>query len=189
MSIASIDLEGTLFCLGDSPSVRIDQRIANLSNATHMTHKSTTALLAFLVISMMSAPLQSQTACDAFSGCAVKQCELENQLKLARQHGQHDREAGLQTALNEVRAHCTQRSINAKSERHVLGLKDRVIEKENKVAQRQEDLRQAKLDGNARKVAQKQQRLDQAVNELKQAESNLNSAGTRTLDAAETAPP
>jgi hypothetical protein len=141
-----------------------------------MTSKSTAALLIAVITWMASTSLHSQTSCTAFSGCAAKQCEIENRLKLARQHGQRDRAAGLQTALDEVRAHCTQRSLATKSERDVLDLKDSVIEKGNKVAQRQQKLQKAQTHGDAGNIAHAKQRLEQAQDELQQAQRDLESA-------------
>lgn len=99
-------------------------------------------------------------------GCAAKKQEVENQITYAREHNNTHRIAGLQKALRELEAHCDDPQL----------LKQRqlkITEKENKVAERQAELKRAHETGDLKKMAQKQKKLDRAREELQDAQNML----------------
>ncbi|EDU3842813.1 DUF1090 domain-containing protein [Salmonella enterica] len=99
-------------------------------------------------------------------GCAAKKQEVENQITYAREHNNTHQIAGLQKALREIEEHCTDPQLLRQRQL-------KIAEKEQKVAERQAELEQAKETGNPQKIAQKQKKLDHAQEELQDAQLML----------------
>jgi len=95
----------------------------------------------------------------AAQSCADKEQEIQQQLDEARQQGNDGRIAGLSTALDQVRAHCTE-------ERLAADRKDRIAAKQAEVSKREADLREAQLDGDPKKIAKRERKLREAREEL-----------------------
>ncbi|EBI4024811.1 DUF1090 domain-containing protein [Salmonella enterica] len=99
-------------------------------------------------------------------GCAAKKQEVENQITYAHEHNNTHQIAGLQKALREIEEHCTDPQLLRQRQL-------KIAEKEQKVAERQAELEQAKETGNPQKIAQKQKKLDHAREELQNAQLML----------------
>ncbi|EHC7479265.1 DUF1090 domain-containing protein [Salmonella enterica] len=99
-------------------------------------------------------------------GCAAKKQEVENQITYAREYNNTHQIAGLQKALREIEEHCTDPQLLRQRQL-------KIAEKEQKVAERQAELEQAKETGNPQKIAQKQKKLDHAREELQDAQLML----------------
>lgn len=100
------------------------------------------------------------------TGCAGKRQAIEIQIEEARAQGNDHRQAGLEKALAEVKAHCTDESL----------LQDReakVHDAENEVREREADLQEAMDKGDADKIATRQAKLAEAHEELKDAKAQL----------------
>lgn len=95
--------------------------------------------------------------------CATKQQEIKTQLDYAHQHNNKDQISGLEKALSESKAHCTEASLKAEHDQ-------KVSEKEHKVQERQQELKEAQATGDNKKIAKKQKKLDEAQSELKEAQ-------------------
>lgn len=95
------------------------------------------------------------------NGCDIKAKEIQQQIDYAKQHGNTQRVAGLETALKEVKSNCTEAGLQAEHQQ-------KVAQKQQKVAERQQELKQAQETGDAKKIAKKQKKLDEAQTELKQ---------------------
>jgi|SRR5476651_1267296 len=95
--------------------------------------------------------------------CASKQQEIKTQLDYAHQHNNKDQISGLEKALSENKAHCTEASLKAEKEHHVS-------EKQKKVQEREQELKEAQATGDNEKIAKKQKKLDEAQSELKEAQ-------------------
>lgn len=120
-------------------------------------HLST--LLALPIIALSStafAASQSET-------CATKQQEIQTQLDYAQQHNNKNQINGLQKALSESKANCTDASLKADNARHVT-------EKQQKVQEREQELKEAQATGDNEKIAKKQKKLDEAQTELREAQ-------------------
>lgn len=111
--------------------------------------------------------LTTMSPVHAATGCEAKRLDIEQQIDYARANDNKYRIAGLEKALSEVKAHCTDEGLRA--EREV-----RVKEKENKVEERRRELAEAQADGRADKVAKKQRKLEEAQAELDEARSMVN---------------
>ncbi|MHB9800075.1 DUF1090 domain-containing protein [Pseudomonas sp. MT3] len=124
------------------------------------------ALMAALLALGCASPLLAGEASRPLTGCAAKQDAIERQLEEAKAQGNRNRVAGLQTALEKVKTYCTDGSLTQER-------KQRVLEAEKEVAQREKDLRKALNQGNAEKVDTRKNKLAEARAELEQAKREL----------------
>lgn len=95
--------------------------------------------------------------------CVTKQHEIQKQIDEARLHKNENRVDGLEKALRENKAHCTDAGLKAENQK-------RVEEKREKVREREQELKEAQANGNHEKIAKKQQKLEEAQSELKEAQ-------------------
>lgn len=127
--------------------------------------KPTKLLLAGMLV---LAPASSALAApQAATGCEAKRQDIEQQIDYARTHGNSHRVAGLEKALSEVNANCTDEGLRAERESDVR-------KKEQKVKERRQELAEAQADGRADKISKKQQKLEEAQAELDEAKGMLN---------------
>ncbi|WP_027469297.1 DUF1090 domain-containing protein [Deefgea rivuli] len=101
------------------------------------------------------------------SACAAKQANIEAQIVEAKARGQKQEVAGLEKALRENKAHCSDASLAKEREGKILSAKQKVVEREK-------DLREAEQKGDAKKIAKRKAKLDEARQELLEAEKPLN---------------
>jgi len=102
-------------------------------------------------------------AAQASSLCAEKEQEIQRQISYAEQHNNSYRVAGLKKALSEVQAHCTDSKLIASHQEKIASQKREIIE-------RQSDLEEARLKGDADKIVKREQKLAEAESELKSLE-------------------
>jgi hypothetical protein len=96
-------------------------------------------------------------------GCDAKRQSIETEIAYAQAHGNASRVQGLQKALAENKAHCTDESLRSAAQMKVAKAQD-------EVAERQSDLQEAKDQGKSpQKIADRQRKLDEAHAELEQA--------------------
>lgn len=92
------------------------------------------APLALLTVaSFMTAPLLAAEEVPELTGCAAKRQAISAQIEQAKAHGNSEQQAGLEKALSEVTAHCTDASLRKERENKVLDAK-------HEVSRRQADL-------------------------------------------------
>ncbi|CNI42696.1 periplasmic protein YqjC [Yersinia pekkanenii] len=104
----------------------------------------------------------AQAATD--NECDIKAKEIQQQIDYAKQHGNPRRAAGLETALKEVKSHCTVESLKAERQK-------KIRQKQHKVTERQQELKEAQQKGDTSKITKQQKKLVQAQAELKQAQA------------------
>jgi hypothetical protein len=115
-----------------------------------------TAIKAF-VLSMVVYPMMcfAQT-----SGCDAKRTSIEKEIAYAQAHGNAKRVEGLETALAQMNANCTDAVLRGDAQRKVTAA-------EKKLFERQHDLQEAKSSGkSAKKIAERQRKVDEAHAEL-----------------------
>lgn len=100
------------------------------------------------------------------TGCEAKRLNIEQQIDYARTYGNTHRIKGLEKALSEVSANCTDETLRADRE-------STVRKKEIKVEQRRLELAEAQSDGRTDKILKKQRKLKEAQDELKKARAML----------------
>lgn len=96
-------------------------------------------------------------------GCDAKRASIQQEIIYAQAHGNAARVQGLQKALSEVNAHCTDAGLRSDAEQ-------KVAKAQQKLAERQQDLQDAKDQGkSASKIADRQRKVDDAHADLEQA--------------------
>lgn len=100
------------------------------------------------------------------TGCDAKRSAIENQLKIAREHGNAAQAAGLEEALRGV-ANCTEASLRKEREQKVLDAR-------HEVAQREKDLKKAEKKGDAGKINKRKDKLAESRKELQDAVDDLD---------------
>ncbi|SNY62404.1 DUF1090 domain-containing protein [Enterobacter sp. CC120223-11] len=126
-----------------------------------MTKKTALALM------LITLPATAALAQSGLTGCAAKKAEIQQQIDYAKAHNNSYRIAGLEKALAETSANCTDASLRAEREADVR-------KKEQKVAEREQELNEAKASGRNDKIAKKQEKLEDAKEELAEAKAELN---------------
>ncbi|QHD09534.1 MULTISPECIES: DUF1090 domain-containing protein [Pseudomonas] len=123
------------------------------------------ALLTFA--SLMSAPLLAAEEAPQLTGCAAKRQAISNQIDQAKAHGNSEQQAGLEKALSEVTANCTDASLRKERENKVLDAK-------HEVSRRQADLDKAMKKGDADKINKRKDKLAQSRKDLQEAVEELD---------------
>ena len=103
------------------------------------------------------------------SGCAAKQAAIEAKLETARSFANEGQVAGLEKALSEVKEHCTEAGLLREN-------KQKVIDSEREVSEREKDLRKAMGKGDPEKIEKRKAKLAEARAELEEAKKGLEQA-------------
>ncbi len=100
---------------------------------------------------------------DFAGGCKRKEQAIETKMEYARKHGNQEQLRGLEEALSQVRQWCSDGTLRSKAELNIL-------EKQDKVKERQADLDKAVTEGKGeKKIAKLQRKLGEAKEDLAQA--------------------
>lgn len=110
---------------------------------------------------LLAAPA-SASENPALKGCAAKQHILQTQIDTARTEGNRNQLAGMEKALSEMQANCTDAGLRKEREATVAKHKAEVSEREAELAA-------AQAKGDAEKIAKRQAKLAEARLELQQA--------------------
>ncbi|WP_045856708.1 DUF1090 domain-containing protein [Raoultella terrigena] len=100
----------------------------------------------------------------AISPCQEKEQDIQREISYAEKHHNQNRIDGLNKALREVQAHCSDTKLKADHQQKIAKQREEINE-------RQRDLREAKQKGDAEKISKRQHKLDEAQQELKALES------------------
>lgn len=95
-------------------------------------------------------------------GCQAKEAMLVWKLAEAKEHGRTGQIKGLERALANVRAWCTDGDIRARADLDIW-------EKEREVEEREQDLAEARAGGKPEKITKREQKLEKARKELEAA--------------------
>ncbi|MBY8947474.1 MULTISPECIES: DUF1090 domain-containing protein [unclassified Pseudomonas] len=126
------------------------------------------APLALLTVaSFMATPVLAAEEAPALTGCAAKRQAISTQIEQAKAHGNSDQQAGLEKALSEVTANCTDASLRKERENKVLDAK-------HDVSRRQADLDKAMKKGDADKINKRKDKLAESRKELQDAVEELD---------------
>ncbi len=119
------------------------------------------------VASFMATPLLAAEETPPLTGCAAKRQAISTQIEQAKAHGNSAQQAGLEKALSEVTANCTDASLRKERENKVLDAK-------HEVSRRQADLDKAMKKGDADKINKRKDKLAQSRKDLQQAVEELD---------------
>jgi len=117
------------------------------------------------VCSLLAAPVFAADA-PPLTGCAAKRQDISAQIEQAKANGNSDQQAGLEKALSEVTANCTDASL-------LKQLETKVLDAKREVARRQSDLDKAMSKGDPDKINKRKDKLAEARQELKDAHAEL----------------
>ncbi|MBO0492601.1 MULTISPECIES: DUF1090 domain-containing protein [unclassified Pseudomonas] len=119
------------------------------------------------VATFMATPLLAAQEAPQLTGCAAKRQAISAQIEQAKAHGNSAQQAGLEKALSEVTANCTDASLKKERENKVLDAK-------HEVSRRQADLDKAMKKGDAEKINKRKDKLAQSRKELQDAVEDLD---------------
>lgn len=126
------------------------------------------APLALLTLcSALATPLLAADTAPGLTGCAAKRQAISLQIEQAKAHGNAEQQAGLEKALSEVTAHCTDASLKKERENKVLDAK-------HEVSRRQADLDKAMKKGDSEKINKRKDKLAESRKELQDALDELD---------------
>ncbi|KTC12018.1 hypothetical protein AO391_19605 [Pseudomonas marginalis ICMP 9505] len=126
------------------------------------------APLAFLTVaSFLTTPLLAAETAPELTGCAAKRQAISAQIEQAKAHNNSEQQAGLEKALSEVTANCTDASLRKERENKVLDAK-------HEVSRRQADLDKAMKKGDADRINKRKDKLAQARKDLQDAVEELD---------------
>ncbi|MDQ0701297.1 small-conductance mechanosensitive channel [Pseudomonas sp. W3I7] len=118
-------------------------------------------------VTLASMPLLAAEEVPELTGCAAKRQAISAQIEQAKAHGNSAQQAGLEKALSEVTAHCTDASLRKERENKVLDAK-------HEVSRRQADLDKAMKKGDADKINKHKDKLAESRKELQEAVDELD---------------
>ena len=124
-------------------------------------------LALFTVCGLLAAPLMAAGTAPELTGCAAKKQAITLQLEQARAHGNSNQVAGLEKALSEVEAHCTDAGLRKERE-------NKVLEAKHEVSKRQADLDKAMKKGDPEKIDKRKNKLAESRKELQEALDQLD---------------
>ena len=124
-------------------------------------------LALFTVFGLLASPLMAADQTTELTGCAAKKQAITTQLEYARAHGNTNQIAGLEKALSEVTAHCTDASLKKERE-------NKVLEAKHEVSRRQGDLDKAMKKGDPEKINKLKDKLAKSRKELQEAVEELD---------------
>lgn len=104
------------------------------------------------------------TASQAASLCQEKAQDIQKEIRYAEKHNNQRRIDGLNKALSEVRASCTDSKLRADHQ-------EKIADQKEEIAEREQDLQEAKQKGDADKVTKRESKLKEAQEELEALEA------------------
>jgi len=101
---------------------------------------------------------------QAASLCQEKEHEILREISYAEKHHNQNRINGLNKALHEVRTNCSDSQLRANHQKKIAKQKE-------EIAERLQDLHEAKQKGDAEKISKREHKLKEAQLELKALEA------------------
>lgn len=137
--------------------------------------KSMIKLTALSLTLALSAGYASM-ATASVNGCDIKRAAIENQIKEAKKYGNIHKVAGLQRALAQLNANCSDSGQLQKAQQKVTKLEQKLAEKKSDVREVQADLNQAKASGDQKKIVKYQKKLADKKSDVKKIQIELKEA-------------
>ncbi|MGV8862586.1 MAG: DUF1090 domain-containing protein [Pseudomonas sp.] len=128
--------------------------------------KCLSPLTLFTACSLLAAPLFAAEEAPQLTGCEAKRQDISTRIELAKANGDSDQQAGLENALSEVLATCTDASL-------LKQLEQKVLEAKHDVSRRQSDLTKAMSKGDPDKINKRKDKLAESRKDLHDAQVEL----------------
>jgi hypothetical protein len=114
-----------------------------------------TLLLGITLFSLSGSLMAAQALCQQ------KEQDIQREIEMAQKHNNQRRVNGLERALTEVRAGCTDKKLKAS---HL----EKINAQKEKVAERERELKEERDEGHDKdKIAKRERKLEEARQELK----------------------
>ena len=123
-------------------------------------------LVVFATFGLLAAPSFAAEQAPELTGCAAKRQEISTQIEHAKAAGNSSQQAGLEKALSEVNANCTDAGLLKEQEKKVLDAK-------REVSRRQADLDKATSKGDPDKINKRKDKLAESRKELQDEQQKL----------------
>ena len=123
-------------------------------------------LIMFTACGLLAVPALAAERAPELSGCAAKRQDISNQIEQAKAAGNASQQAGLEKALSEATANCTDAGLLKQQEQKVLDAK-------REVSRRQADLNKAMDKGDPEKINKRKDKLAESRKELQDAQEEL----------------
>lgn len=130
--------------------------------------KFLSSLFALTAFGFLAAPVFAAEQAPEPSGCAAKRQDITTQLENAKAAGNTNQQAGLEKALSEMNANCTDADLLKQQEQKVLDAK-------REVSRRQADLNKAMSKGDPEKIDKRKDKLAESRKELQEEQEKLES--------------
>ena len=104
--------------------------------------------------------------CEQLKGCQAKICHLEQQIKMAKQHNNNAKLNGLNTALKEVRNHCTDASLKEKIQDNIANVREDIEEYKKDLTEANAENKSDKISKYQTKISEKERDLHLLQKEL-----------------------
>lgn len=115
---------------------------------------------------LLATPVLAAEQAAQPSECLIKSQEISTKIQDAKTEGNKQQQAGLEKALSEVNANCTETSLLKQREQKVLDAK-------REVSRRQSDLNKAMTKGDPERINKRKDKLAESRKELQDAQSEL----------------
>ncbi|MCI3943279.1 hypothetical protein K0038_00269 [Pseudomonas syringae] len=123
-------------------------------------------LILFTSCTLLTTTLLADEQVPPPSECLVKSQEISSKIQDAKTEGNKAEQTGLEKALVEVNANCTETSLLKQREQKVLDAK-------REVSRRQNDLNKAMDKGDPEKINKRKDKLAESRKELQEAQTDL----------------
>ncbi|KGF62284.1 DUF1090 domain-containing protein [Pseudomonas lutea] len=128
--------------------------------------KFLSSLFAIAACGLLAAPVFAAEQAPQLSGCAAKRQDITTQIENAKAAGNASQQAGLEKALSEMNANCTDADLLKQQEQKVLDAK-------REVSRRQADLNKAMSKGDPEKIDKRKDKLAESRKELQDEQEKL----------------
>jgi len=128
--------------------------------------KCLSPLTLFTLCGLLAAPVFATEQVPQLTGCAAKRQDISTQIEQAKASGNSEQQAGLEKALSEVTANCTDAAL-------LKQLEQKVLDAKHEVSRRQSDLTKAMNKGDPDKINKRKDKLAQSRKDLQDAQMEL----------------
>ncbi len=115
---------------------------------------------------LLATPLLAAEQAPEATGCLAKSHEISMKIEQAKTEGNKPMQAGLEKALSETNANCSEASLLKQREQQVLDAK-------REVSRRQADLNKAMAKGDPERINKRKDKLAESRKELQDAQTEL----------------
>lgn len=115
---------------------------------------------------LIAVPAFAAEQAPPLQGCAAKRQEIVSEIEQAKAAGNSDKQAGLEKALSEATANCTETGLLKEQEKKVLDAK-------REVSTRQADLDKAMKKGDPERINKRKDKLAESRKELQDEQQRL----------------